>query len=159
MPDALSELDYGNVDNIRNGVFQKAFGTELSCYEYLAHNPSLQGYMQDAMKLQPPGGDWLAALPISEEVANWKASEPDRVLFVDVGGGMGHQCLRLRERFPNLPGRVIVQDMPITIERISKPMPHGVEAMAHSFDDPQPIKSMSSGSLTTDVASDKLTIL
>lgn len=141
LPDAVAELGYKDVDDIHNGVFQKAFGTDLSCYEYLVHHPELQGYMQDAMKLQPPDGDWLAALPVDKEVAQWQASDPERVLFVDIGGGMGHQCLRLRERYPDAPGRVIVQDMPITIGRIPKPMPHGVEAMAHSFDDPQPIKS------------------
>ncbi|WQF86928.1 Putative O-methyltransferase domain, S-adenosyl-L-methionine-dependent methyltransferase superfamily [Colletotrichum destructivum] len=141
LPDAVAELGYKDVDDIRNGVFQKAFGTDLSCYEYLVHHPELQGYMQDAMKLQPPDGDWLAALPVDKEVAQWQASDPERVLFVDIGGGMGHQCLRLRERYPDAPGRVIVQDMPITIGRIPKPMPHGVEAMAHSFDDPQPIKN------------------
>lgn len=99
--------------------------------------------MQDAMKLQPPDGDWLAALPVDDEVAKWQSADPERVLFVDIGGGMGHQCLRLRERYPDAPGRVIVQDMPITIGRIPKPMPHGVEAMAHTFDDPQPVKGES----------------
>ncbi|GJD03197.1 hypothetical protein ColKHC_12022 [Colletotrichum higginsianum] len=122
LPDAVAELGYKDVDDIRNGVFQKATSYTT---------PSSRA----------PDGDWLAALPVDKEVAQWQASDPERVLFVDIGGGMGHQCLRLRERYPDTPGRVIVQDMPITIGRIPKPMPHGVEAMAHSFDDPQPIKN------------------
>ena len=96
--------------------------------------------MQDAMKLQPPAGDWLSALPLDDELKVWQNSDTDRAIFVDIGGGMGQQCIRLRERFPDAVGRVILQDMPITIERIASPMPQGIEAMAHSFDNPQPVK-------------------
>lgn len=125
---------------MHDGIFQKAFGTDLSCYEYLVHNPKLQGYMQDAMKLNKTDGDWLSVLPLDEEIKRWQASNPDRVLFVDIGGGMGHQCIRLRDKYPHIPGRVILQDMPITVERIPKPMPYGIEAMPYNFDEPQPIK-------------------
>lgn len=98
--------------------------------------------MQDAMKLQPPGGDWLSVFPVDDEpVKTDTSSDPERVLFVDIGGGMGQQCMRLRERFPDAPGRVILQDMPITIGRVPKPMPHGIEAIPHDIDDVQPIKS------------------
>lgn len=34
-----------------------------------------------------------------------------RVMMVDVGGGAGHQCLALREAFPNLKGKMLVQDI------------------------------------------------
>ncbi|KAG5659889.1 hypothetical protein KAF25_003411 [Fusarium avenaceum] len=140
LPDYFSEHKYKQVDDMHDGIFQKAFGTDLSCYEYLVHNPKLQGYMQDAMKLNKTDGDWLSVLPLDEEIKRWQASNPDRVLFVDIGGGMGHQCIRLRDQYPHVPGRVILQDMPITVERIPKPMPHGIEAMPYNFDEPQPIK-------------------
>ncbi|KAF4447567.1 O-methyl transferase B [Fusarium austroafricanum] len=141
LPDYLSEHKDKEVENMHDGIFQKAFGTDLSCYEYLAHSPKLQGYMQDAMKLNQAEGDWLSVLPLDDEVKQWQVSDPDRVLFVDIGGGMGHQCIRLRDKYPDVPGRVILQDMPITVERIPKPMPHGIEAMAYNFDEPQPIKN------------------
>lgn len=126
---------------MHNGIFQKAFSTDLSCYEYLVHNPKLQGFMQDAMKLNQTEGDWLSVLPMEDEIKRWQASDPDRVLFVDIGGGMGHQCIRLRGKYSDIPGRVVLQDMPITVERIPKPMPHGIEAMPYNFEEPQPIKS------------------
>ncbi|KAG5742681.1 hypothetical protein H9Q70_014582 [Fusarium xylarioides] len=140
LPDCLAEHKYKEVDNMHDGVFQNAFGTDLSIYEYLIHNPKLQGYMQDAMKLNQAEGDWLSVLPLDDEIKSWQASDPDRVLFVDIGGGMGHQCIRLRDKYPDVPGRVILQDMPITVGRIPKPMPHGIEAMPYNFDEPQPIK-------------------
>lgn len=39
-----------------------------------------------------------------------------RVMMVDVGGGAGHQCLALRETFPHLKGKMVVQDM-VSIRR------------------------------------------
>ncbi|PCD28485.1 hypothetical protein FGRA07_03624 [Fusarium graminearum] len=141
LPDYLCENKSKDVDNMHNGIFQKAFSTDLSCYEYLVHNPKLQGFMQDAMKLNQTEGDWLSVLPVEDEIKRWQASDPDRVLFVDIGGGMGHQCIRLRGKYPDIPGRVVLQDMPITVERIPKPMPHGIEAMPYNFEEPQPIKN------------------
>lgn len=138
MPDYFAGNKYRDVDDIRDGVFQRAFGTDVSCYEYLVTAPRLQGYMQDAMKLQPPGGDWLSVFPTDDGALH--AADPGRALFVDIGGGMGHQCIRFRERFPDVPGRVVLQDMPITIGRVPSPMPHGIEAMPHDIDAPQPIK-------------------
>ncbi|KAF7595501.1 hypothetical protein BBP40_005837 [Aspergillus hancockii] len=79
-------------------------------------------------------------------VTNWanifslvdgKAS-PDEVLFVDVGGGIGHQCARLRAHYPDLQGRVVVQDVERVIDA-AVPI-EGVEKMAHNIFDPQPIK-------------------
>lgn len=100
--------------------------------------------MQDAMKLHQPEGDWLSVFPADEIVGNQQtAPDPARVLFVDIGGGMGQQCIRFRERYPDLAGRVILQDIPQTINRVPKPMPNGIEAVPHSFEDPQPIKSKS----------------
>ena len=95
--------------------------------------------MQDAMKLHQSEGNWLSVFPIDELLAS-PAQDPSRVLFVDIGGGMGHQCMRFREQYPDLPGRVVLQDIPQSIARVPKPMPHGIEAMPHSFDDAQPIK-------------------
>ncbi|EKG13728.1 O-methyltransferase family 2 [Macrophomina phaseolina MS6] len=144
LPDFLAEHRYQEVNDIRNTVFQKAFDTNLSIYEYLVHHPQLQAHMQDAMKLHQPEGDWLSVFPADEIVGNQQtAPDPARVLFVDIGGGMGQQCIRFRERYPDLAGRVILQDIPQTINRVPKPMPNGIEAVPHSFEDPQPIKSKS----------------
>ncbi|KAG8159678.1 hypothetical protein KVR01_010315 [Diaporthe batatas] len=37
----------------------------------------------------------------------------DDVVFVDVGGGNGSQCVALKRAFPGLEGRVILQDQPL----------------------------------------------
>lgn len=63
----------------------------------------------------------------------------DAVLLVDVGGGEGHYSWQFRQKFPEAPGRVILQDLPQVIASIKKP-PNGVELAPHDFFTPQPVK-------------------
>ena len=59
-------------------------------------------------------------------------------MFVDVGGGYGHEAAALKKHYPNLPGRFVVQDLPQIVSEIK--LEDGVEAMAHDFFTPQPQK-------------------
>ena len=65
-------------------------------------------------------------------------SQPDPVMWVDVGGGYGQKTVALKRACPNLPGRFIVQDLPGTIE--NAPKNEGIETMGHDFFTEQPIK-------------------
>lgn len=78
---------------------------------------------------------WLDVYPVEKMGRNLSPEEP---LFVDVGGGLGHQCIALRERFPHLSGRVILQDIPQTLVHA---IHHDkVEIMVQNFFEPQAIK-------------------
>lgn len=80
---------------------------------------------------------WLDMYPFEKEVAQLKL-KPKDLMFVDVGGGVGHQCRLLKETHPNLPGRIINEDLAGTIER-AEPF-EGVEHVAQDFFQPQTIK-------------------
>jgi len=80
---------------------------------------------------------WLSVYPIETET---KALNPNAplVLLVDIGGNIGHICAQFKQVFPDVPGRVILQDLPETIAAaLSTP---GVENVAYNFFEPQPIK-------------------
>jgi len=77
---------------------------------------------------------WLSVFPIQEKAEHWHDDEP---VFVDVGGGIGHQCAELKARYPGIKGRVILQDLPHSIEQALPTA--GVEKMSHDFFLPQPI--------------------
>lgn len=51
------------------------------------------------------------------------------VLLVDVGGARGHEIEAIKKRYPNLPGRFLIQDLPNTIEQALQ-VP-GMEAVVH----------------------------
>ncbi|PSN67491.1 S-adenosyl-L-methionine-dependent methyltransferase [Corynespora cassiicola Philippines] len=122
--------------DIHDRTFQ-ALPSFLSSHKY--QEPQLQAYMQDAMKLHQSEGDWLSVSPIDDVLAS-PTQDPSRVLFVDIGGGMGHQCMRFREQYPDLLGCVVLQDITQCIARVPKPIPHDIETISHSFYDAQTIK-------------------
>ena len=65
---------------------------------------------------------------------------PETPIFVDIGGGIGHQCLELKKRLPDVPGRVVLQDLPPVI---AQALPcDGVENTVHDFRTEQPIKGI-----------------
>ena len=77
--------------------------------------------------------------PADRQLADgFHQSDEDAVMFVDVGGGKGHETLELRRKFPNLPGRMIVQDRPEVIREITDK--EGMEVMEHNFFNLQPVK-------------------
>ena len=63
----------------------------------------------------------------------------DEILVVDVGGNQGNDLSSFREA---QPGRLILQDLPETLERIDHP-PDGIDVMLHDFFTPQPIRGAS----------------
>jgi trans-aconitate methyltransferase len=63
------------------------------------------------------------------------------IILVDVGGGTGSQARTFRQRFPDLPGRVIVQDRPEVIANVKHELAKvNVEAEVYDMFKPQPIK-------------------
>lgn len=64
------------------------------------------------------------------------------VVFVDVGGGKGQECEKLRKKVPDLTGRVVHQDMSGPLERA--PAIDGVEKMAYDYFTEQPLKGINS---------------
>lgn len=81
---------------------------------------------------------WLSRYPIEEETKDW---DPTKPVFVDVGGGFGHKCLEFKTEKPNIPGRVILQDLNHSIQN-ALPM-KDVELEVHDFFTPQTIKGLS----------------
>ena len=59
-------------------------------------------------------------------------------MLVDVGGGYGHEIQEIKKKYPDLPGRMILQDLPETINQITAPL--NTEAMAYNFFTPQLIR-------------------
>ena len=78
---------------------------------------------------------WMDIFPVEQKLSN--GVDNNGILFVDVGGGLGHEALALKKRFPKLPGKLILQDLPQTVQDLQL---EGVEVMAHDFLTPQTVK-------------------
>ncbi|KAH9212464.1 O-methyl transferase B, partial [Leptodontidium sp. 2 PMI_412] len=140
LPDFLKDTGYRNITSNTNTPFWKAFNTPLSCFEWLPDQRDKFGYFQHSMMIPRGTNDWLSVFPLERELAEWKSvgDEEERVLFVDVGGGRGQQCVALRKKYSELKGRVVLQDLKETVER--RPEIEGVEVMVQDFWKPQAVK-------------------
>ncbi|KAF3022577.1 hypothetical protein E8E14_013322 [Neopestalotiopsis sp. 37M] len=136
LPSFLKKTGYKTPADELHTCFQDAWNTPLHAYAFFTDHPEHLGAFNDYMALRrKPDLSWLSVYPVTEETTGWSAEQP---VFVNVGGGVGHQCAQFRETFPQVPGRVILQDMPHSIAK-ALPTP-GVENMVHDFFQPQPIK-------------------
>ncbi|PSN65247.1 putative sterigmatocystin 8-O-methyltransferase precursor [Corynespora cassiicola Philippines] len=107
-------------------------------YTWMETHPIQQGafhrFMEAQFAMLPT---WLDVISFQAEVA--EGSAKDDILFVDVGGGNGSQCAALKKAFPELAGRIILQDRPAVLGKALDV--EGMERMAHDFLTEQPVKN------------------
>ena len=139
----LSENNYKRPKDSRNGPFQSGLQTRLPFFEWLGEHPEtatsfnnqMSGYSLSSARWSDPG-----CVPVKDVLA-----APDSkkgVLLVDVGGGRGHDIALFKKQHPDLPGRLILQDLPSVVEGIGSDLSAGVEVVGHDFFTAQPIKGM-----------------
>ncbi|BCS13527.1 hypothetical protein ALUC_60083S [Aspergillus luchuensis] len=86
--------------------------------------------------------NWLSDFDLFHQEADRVAPNPvhpGEPFFVDVGGGHGHQCIQLRDKYPYLRGRLVLQDLPEAVDHL--PPLDGIQVMAHDIFQPQTMKS------------------
>ena len=141
MPVVLAESRYQNpTDNLHTGL-QRGMHTKGHAFEWFSSHPETANNFNIFMSAQREGrAYWLDFYPFEQKLlANTGINEKD-VIFVDVGGALGHEIKELRKRSPTLKGRMILQDRQQTIDVV--PADPGMEAMVHDFFTPQPIVGM-----------------
>ena len=124
-------------------LFEYAHGTK-TIFGLLEKNSeqkqSFDDYMRSRRLVDAP--QWFDIFPATTKFAN--ASEhADAILLVDIGGGPGQELERFKKNNPNIPGRCILQDLPLTLRLIGN-VPEGIEAMEYDFFSPQPMKGKKS---------------
>lgn len=118
--------------------------TDLHPFAWTGQNPWAMDLFLPYMNIQREGRPaFFDVLDFEKKFSQGATSSTP--LFIDVGGSMGAQCVEFRKRYPNLAGRVILQDLPVVIEQVqAKPLPgsESVEVQPHDFFTPEPIKGI-----------------
>lgn len=83
--------------------------------------------------------DWFNAFPVGEILFQDATKGSADVLLVDVGGGHGYNLAAFKKRYPNAPGKLVLQDQPAVIDEIQD-LDEGIMRMEHNFFSPQLIK-------------------
>lgn len=138
-PEYLKGIGYKNPTDETSTAFHYAFDTKMHPFQYMMKHPEQLHHFNKYMSLRRQTElSWLAVYPVREEASG--LADPERPLYVNVGGGIGHQCAQFKDMYPELPGRIILEDLPGTVAQAL--LTPGVENLAHDFFTPQPIKGM-----------------
>ncbi|KAF7589009.1 hypothetical protein BBP40_004940, partial [Aspergillus hancockii] len=117
-------------------IFQDAWKTDNTAFEFFPKIPKQWDYFNAYMAARRAGmPTWLSVYPVEDEARGWNPEDP---LFVDIGGGIGHQCKELQARYPQVSCRLVLEDLPYCTENaLAVP---GLEVIPHDFNEPQPVK-------------------
>ena len=140
LPDYLKEIHFKLPELSDDTAFHRAYNKPAgtSHWEILSSTPHVNAFGTYMGQFSQGRKEWFDFYPIEERLASGADSSPDAIMMVDVGGSLGHQAIRLKEKFPHLPGRFVVQDLAHALPTEASP---GVEFQAHDFTTPQPLKS------------------
>ncbi|KAF9891627.1 hypothetical protein FE257_003638 [Aspergillus nanangensis] len=136
LPDYFREHHYTMPTEYAHSPMRWAVGQ--SQFEWLAqrkHHQALFNSYMSSRRHGKPG--WFDVYPV-DRLAKQAADHPDAVFLVDVGGNQGHDIVKFRSKYPRVPGRLVLQDLPSVVGAAS--LVEGIEPMAYSFLDPQPIR-------------------
>ena len=139
-----------------NGPFQFAMDTKFGFFEHLEQDPKVIKDFDRSMTVSRSAGRPIFAewFPVQERILDGYnsgkkhagESDSDDVLIVDIAGGRGQDLEVIRKKFPQAPGRMVLQDLPRTVAEAK--LSAGMEAMAYDFFTPQPVKGASSLALS-----------
>jgi hypothetical protein len=142
MPAYFKDNGYRLPCSSNDGPLQYAYETEKDTYSYWStekpdtmanFNVFMQGLFGTPQRL-----GWTDWFPIEEVCLNGFDEAKSEYLFVDVAGGKGHECELLLKKFPNLQGKLVLEDLPFVIDDISV-LDDGIERVKHDFTTPQSI--------------------
>jgi demethylsterigmatocystin 6-O-methyltransferase len=143
IPKFLANTGYKNP--ITSAPFNLAYNTDMPVFEWRKHNPENAKVGQAFMAAQRMGqrSVWDGRVPMTDFQLSVDDLATGRIMFCDVGGGMGHQCLELRRYQPHLDGKMVTQDLPLAQDLIpnrEEMKDLNVEIVPHDFMTEQPIK-------------------
>ncbi|KAJ4363369.1 hypothetical protein N0V83_009661 [Neocucurbitaria cava] len=139
MPEYFAQNGYQNPKDAYDAPFQLAHNCKGETYfDYIARpgNERLSKAFNVTMEMQKTKAEesFVPVYPAEERLKN---DDPERVLLVDVGGGVGHQVSRFKERYPQLPGKLVLEDLPQVVDT-AVDLPKSITKIGHDFFKPQP---------------------
>ncbi|KAF2967228.1 hypothetical protein GQX73_g6329 [Xylaria multiplex] len=142
LPQFLRDTGYANITDGANCPWFLGHRTDEAPFDWVQKRPDMMQNFMSWMVSQRDGlPNFLEVIDFVKEFA--QNSDDSIPIFVDIGGAMGHQSISLRQKYPELVGRVILQDLPQVIDRV-KVSPllgfEGIEAQVYNFFTEQPLK-------------------
>lgn len=137
LPQYLSEMGYCNPTDPLRTSFSLGHHTSLATKPWLDRNPRDREILGRWLAVQRQGEPtWLDVFPAGR-LTQLASSSSQSPLFVDIGGGVGHQCIELLQRHPSKRS-VVLQDLDPLINLATAAKQAGVQCTVHNMWTPQP---------------------
>ncbi|PVH94895.1 S-adenosyl-L-methionine-dependent methyltransferase [Periconia macrospinosa] len=136
MPGYFSKNGY-RIDKHKEGAYQYVHGTTF--FDRVHAGGEVGAEFHSFMRVVRAGKKpWFEVYPFADRLKG--ASESD-VLLVDVGGGYGHDLIVFSnvKEGRNVPGRLVLQDAPGVLEKVSQEQLSRIDIQAHDFFTPQKV--------------------
>jgi len=142
-PTFLRETQYANPTNKDRTGWKHGMKTDKHFFDW-AGAPDNEGYARafnNHMRFKTWGLRWHEMPDLMAAIFRDPKLSADQVLIVDIGGGSGHDLVGFRTAHPDMPGRLILQDLPHAIDSADNDelSRHGIEASIHDFFTPEPV--------------------
>ncbi|KAJ2974552.1 hypothetical protein NUW58_g8625 [Xylaria curta] len=142
-PDWLRDRGYTCPTGSLDTAYQVTHKTKLHFFEHLQSTPPHGQYFNDYMHGYLLGRpEWMdeGFYSVKERLFDhFDTANKDAVLLVDVAGGFGHYTGAFLSKFPDAPGRLILQDLPPVLGQIKQLHPR-IERMEYDCFTEQPVK-------------------
>ncbi|KJK61904.1 O-methyltransferase [Aspergillus parasiticus SU-1] len=145
VPEYLQVIGYKNPEDPLFAPLQYAHNFKQDGFAWLCENPAaltrFNAFMEGQRADRPHWADWF---PIPDQILASAHKGSDGPLLVDIGGGRGHDLLGFKQRFPDAPGKLVLEDLPAVIEDARSALDlegNGIDAVGYDFfAQEQPIK-------------------
>ncbi|EPS39609.1 hypothetical protein H072_6706 [Dactylellina haptotyla CBS 200.50] len=136
----LDSTNWKNPTDKDVSAFKLDFKTDLHYFDWITRpeNKFQLEAFHNHMKFKTLGEKWYQTVPLEEILR--KGTDQNEVLLVDVGGGSGHDLIGFHKHNPGIPGRLILQDLPETIQTLNVDEMKPIEPMGHNFFTPQSVQ-------------------
>lgn len=134
-----------NPTDATNGPFQAGHKTDLDMFGFALANKEkfwddMNTFFEGDRGSRPHWAEWF---PVQDKLLGSNVLKPDAPVIVDVGGGRGHDIAGFRKHFPDLPGRLVLQDQQPVLDSIVALDP-AIEKRALDFFSEAPVPGMAS---------------
>ncbi|OJI98866.1 hypothetical protein ASPVEDRAFT_50464 [Aspergillus versicolor CBS 583.65] len=142
LPAFLEKTNYRNPTSATDTAFQLGYKTDMGFFGHLQQEPITARRFNNHMGVYAQGrARWMdpGFYPVQEQLIEGTDFGKEDVLLVDVGGSFGHDLLDFRRKWPSVPGRLVLQDLPEVVSSV-KDLDPSIDVTAHDFFTEQPIK-------------------
>ena len=142
LPFYFEKKGWQKPEDYNYSAFHMGVNTHMGMWEYLNEDPERMKIFNSGMRsLATVANNDKGPYPFDQEL-NKEPLVHSQAALVDVGGGRGQALERIRQDFPNLQGRLILQDQEsVVADAKAGGLSPEIEAQGASFFEPNPVKN------------------